>query len=110
MKRAIFATFPNQPGVYRMLDMQGEVLYVGKAKNLKKRLASYLRTRDTKTAALMSQVENIEITCTASENAALLLEGNLIKTLKPRYNIVFKDDRYRVRYGNYSGTNSLRKD
>lgn len=88
-----FNVFSSQPGVYRMLDANGKILYVGKAKNLKKRLASYLRPRDPKTLALISQVEKIETTCTSSENEALLLEGNLIKTLKPRYNIVLKDDR-----------------
>ena len=88
-----FNSFSTQPGVYRMLDANGKILYVGKAKNLKKRLTSYLRPRDPKTLALISQVANIETTCTSSENAALLLEGNLIKTLKPRYNIVLKDDR-----------------
>lgn len=92
-KNINFNAFSNQPGVYRMLDEAGKILYVGKAKNLKKRLASYLRPRDPKTLALISQVEKIETTCTSSENAALLLEGNLIKTLKPRYNIVLKDDR-----------------
>lgn len=93
MNQLSFASFPNQPGVYRMLNAQGTVLYVGKAKNLKKRLTSYLRTDDPKTLALMAQVKQIETTCTASENEALLLESNLIKTLKPHYNIVFKDDR-----------------
>jgi len=89
----MFKNFPFQPGVYRMLNVHGEVLYVGKAKNLRKRLACYQRARDRKTQALIAQIANIEVTCTNSENEALLLESNLIKTLKPHYNIVFKDDK-----------------
>lgn len=77
-----------------MFDATHKILYVGKAKNLKKRLHSYFHSvKDSKTSAFMAQVKNIEIIITSSENEALLLESNLIKTLKPRYNILFKDDK-----------------
>jgi len=85
---------PNKPGVYQMFDGTPKILYVGKAKDLKKRLNSYFyAAKSIKTAAFMEQVKNIEIIITENENAALLLEGNLIKDLKPRYNILFKDDK-----------------
>ncbi|MFN7096645.1 MAG: excinuclease ABC subunit UvrC [Gammaproteobacteria bacterium] len=88
-------TLPSQPGVYRMLNNKNEVIYVGKARNLKKRVASYfMRQHDSpKTAALVAQIANIEIIITHSENEALILESTLIKELQPRYNIVFKDDK-----------------
>ncbi|CAL7962460.1 excision nuclease subunit C [Gammaproteobacteria bacterium] len=77
-----------------MVDGGHKVLYVGKAKNLKYRLRNYFYSvKDPKTLAFMAQVKNIEIIITVNENAALLLESNLIKTLKPRYNILFKDDK-----------------
>lgn len=85
---------PNKPGVYQMYDGVHKILYVGKAKDLKKRLSSYFyAAKSIKTAAFMEQVKDIEIIITENENAALLLEGNLIKDLKPRYNILFKDDK-----------------
>lgn len=85
----------NRPGVYRMLDEDGEVLYVGKAKNLKKRLASYFRGSglDNKTLALVNRIRDIEITITGSETEALLLEQNLIKENRPPYNILLRDDK-----------------
>lgn len=87
-------SLPNKPGVYQMYNAEHKVLYVGKAKNLKKRLRNYFfSVKDLKTIAFMAQVKNIEIIITDNENAALLLESNLIKTLKPRYNILFKDDK-----------------
>jgi excinuclease ABC subunit C len=84
-----------RPGVYRMLDTNGETLYVGKAKNLKKRLASYFRGTglNNKTLALVRRIHQIETTITNSETEALLLEQNLIKDKRPPYNIVLRDDK-----------------
>lgn len=85
----------TQPGVYQMFSEQGELLYVGKARNLKKRLSSYFRkTLDSpKTAAMMEQVVDIKTLITNNENDALLLEANLIKEHTPKYNILFRDDK-----------------
>jgi excinuclease ABC subunit C len=84
-----------RPGVYRMLDAGGDTLYVGKAKNLKKRLTNYFRASglDSKTMALVSKIHNIETTITHSETEALLLEQNLIKDKRPPFNIVLRDDK-----------------
>jgi excinuclease ABC subunit C len=77
-----------------MLDAQGKVIYVGKARNLQKRITSYFRSQlDNKTQALMSQVVTIQTTLTSNENEALLLEANLIKQFRPRYNVLLRDDK-----------------
>lgn len=87
---------PNKPGVYKYYDKNGNVLYVGKAKNLRKRILSYWNNQNKSSAKLkilLSKIQNIEYIITNSEEDALLLENNLIKTLKPRYNILLKDDK-----------------
>jgi excinuclease ABC subunit C len=86
---------PSRPGVYRMFDEKEDILYVGKAKNLKNRVSSYFRSNalDSKTMALVSRIQNVETTVTGSETEALLLEQSLIKEYKPPYNIVFRDDK-----------------
>lgn len=92
---AFLKTSPNKPGVYRMFDKDNKVIYVGKAKNLKNRLQSYFRTHleSTKTQLLVSKITHIEITVTATDNEAFLLEQSLIKSLMPRYNVLLRDDK-----------------
>jgi len=85
----------GRPGIYRMSNDAGEVIYVGKAKNLKKRVSSYFAKDhgNSKTAALVAQIRDIDVTVTHTENEALILESNLIKQLQPRYNILLRDDK-----------------
>ena len=84
----------TEPGIYKMLSINEEVLYVGKARNLKKRLASYFKAKtDIKTTALVKQIQAIETVVTNTEAQALILECNLIKQLKPKYNILLRDDK-----------------
>ncbi|MGI9245532.1 MAG: excinuclease ABC subunit UvrC, partial [Steroidobacteraceae bacterium] len=93
--QSFLQSLPGRPGVYRMLDKAGSILYVGKARNLKNRVSSYFhgRAHSAKTIAMVAQVGSVEVTVTASETEALLLEFNLIKQHKPRYNILLKDDK-----------------
>lgn len=93
--KSFLANLSQHPGIYQMLGKKGEVLYVGKAKNLKKRISNYFssRSKDLKTAALLKQLEDIDITVTHSESEAVLLECNLIKQHQPRYNVLLRDDK-----------------
>jgi excinuclease ABC subunit C len=88
-------TVPVDPGVYQMFNAQDEIIYVGKARNLKNRVSSYFRKQDTapKTRALVRQINKIEIIVTQSDSEALILESNLIKKYRPRYNVLFRDDK-----------------
>jgi excinuclease ABC subunit C len=93
--RSFLKHLTSHPGIYRMLAADGEVLYVGKARNLKKRVSSYFRSSglSPKTQALMGQAVSVEVTVTHTEGEALLLENNFIKSLQPRYNILLRDDK-----------------
>jgi len=85
----------SRPGIYRMLDVKGDILYIGKAKNLKKRVSSYFSgsPKSKKIMRMLAQVNGLEVTVTNTETEALLLESNLIKKHRPRYNVLLKDDK-----------------
>jgi len=93
--KTFLANLTHHPGVYQMLGENGEILYVGKAKDLKKRVGSYFssRAKDPKTLLLVKQIKDIDITVTSSETEAVLLECNLIKQHRPRYNVLLRDDK-----------------
>ncbi len=93
--KAFLKHVTGKPGIYRMYNAEGKVLYVGKARNLKKRLQSYFRATglSPKTELLVSQIADVDVTVTHTESEALLLENNLIKEYRPRYNVLLRDDK-----------------
>lgn len=94
--RAACRELPRLPGVYRMLDARDQIIYVGKARSLRNRVSSYFNRgagHTPKVAAMVAAVARFEVTVTANENEALILESNLIKDLRPRYNVVLRDDK-----------------
>jgi len=93
--KSFLRTVTTRPGVYRMLDGDGTILYVGKAGNLRSRLSSYFnKAVDTiKTARLVEQIAGVEVTVTRTAAEALVLENQLIKTHRPRYNVLMRDDK-----------------
>ena len=96
IKKEIIALLPQEPGVYRFLDSSGKIIYVGKAKNLKKRVSSYFVSEsrlNAKTKALVSKIADVKYTIVENEQDAFLLENNLIKENQPRYNILLKDSK-----------------
>ena len=86
---------PGKPGVYRMFNAEGDAIYVGKARNLKNRVSNYARGQghNNRIALMISLTTNMEFVTTATEAEALLLEANLIKKLKPRFNVILRDDK-----------------
>jgi len=93
--KTLLQSLTTRPGVYQMYGAEGELLYVGKAKNLKNRVGSYFRASGLteKTMALVGRIHDIQVTVTSTEVDALLLEHNLIKTQQPAYNILLRDDK-----------------
>ncbi len=93
--RILLENLTHRPGAYQMLDAAGQVVYVGKAKDLRRRVGSYFqgRPQDSKTMAMVRQVADVEVTVTRTETEALMLEYNLIKRHKPRFNVVLRDDK-----------------
>src|SRR5580658_3777808 len=93
--KTFLANLSHHPGVYQMLGENGEVLYIGKAKDLKKRISSYFsnQVKDPKTQSLVKHIKDIDFTVTHTENEAVLLECNLIKKHRPRYNVLLRDDK-----------------
>ena len=94
--KAKVEALPDSPGVYRWKDKDGRIIYVGKAKNLKNRVRSYVRedkNRSPKVAAMIRHADDLDITMTATEMEALILECNLIKEIHPKYNISLRDDK-----------------
>ena len=93
--KRFIARLSHRPGVYRMYDEDDNVIYVGKARDLKKRVASYFsgRAKEAKTMALVARVQRMEVTLTNTEAEALLLEHTLIKRFRPRFNILLRDDK-----------------
>ena len=93
--KAFLLSVTHQPGVYRMYNAEAEVIYVGKAKDLKKRLSSYFRSNipSEKTKALVTHIAQIDVTVTHTETEALILEHNYIKQYLPKYNVLLRDDK-----------------
>ncbi|MCP4329757.1 MAG: excinuclease ABC subunit UvrC [Alphaproteobacteria bacterium] len=93
--RAAVETMPSRPGVYRMLDRKGDAVYVGKAKNLRKRVVTYAHVGKlpVRLRRMIAETQSVEVVVTHTEVEALLLESNLIKKLKPRYNVLLRDDK-----------------
>lgn len=93
--KLFLANLSHHPGIYQMIGEKGEILYVGKAKDLKKRVASYFsqRSKDLKTLSLLEHIKDIQVTITHNESEAMLLECNLIKQYKPKYNVLLRDDK-----------------
>jgi excinuclease ABC subunit C len=92
---AFLKNLSSKPGVYRMYNARDEVIYVGKAKNLKKRVSSYFRKNvdSVKTQSLVTHIAKMDVTVVSSETEAFLLENNFIKKYRPRYNVVLRDDK-----------------
>jgi excinuclease ABC subunit C len=93
--KSFLQSLTHRPGVYQMLNAKHKIIYVGKAMDLRKRVSSYFQRTpaDAKTASMMEQVANVEVTVTNTEAEALLLEYNLIKRHKPRFNVILRDDK-----------------